>query len=360
MQRRFWGTAMACAIGAAIALPAAASAASKTVYAGGPGAFGHKLQVKYGAGVNGFLLKKVTINAGDTIDWNGAALGSGFHTVDIPAKGGSDLPLILPNGTTVTGVNDANGTPFWFNGQPNVAFNPAVAAGPSGGNTYDGTARIESGLPFSNPTPDFKVKFTKPGTFKYFCDVHYGMVGEVVVKPAGKAIPSAKRDANTLKAQEKRYLSEAKGLQHTNPGAKQVSLGASRGDGLEVFKMFPATLKVKTGAVVTFLMSKKTHETHTATFGDTSPGGFVTGLGNTAFTGNPINPIGAYPSDVPMPISVSLTSHGYTDGFANTGALDRDAKTPQPVSAMVKFTQAGTYHYICLIHSFMHGTIVVH
>src|SRR6266566_5007284 len=104
MQRRFWGTTLACAVGAAIALPAAASARTKTVYAGGPVAFGTKLQQKYGGGVNGFLLQKVTINSGDTVDWNGTALGGGFHTVDIPAKGGSDLPLILPNGTTVSGV----------------------------------------------------------------------------------------------------------------------------------------------------------------------------------------------------------------------------------------------------------------
>ncbi|MEA2146847.1 MAG: hypothetical protein QOG59_2434, partial [Solirubrobacteraceae bacterium] len=35
------------------------------------------------------------------------------------------------------------------------------------------------------------------------------------------------------------------------------------------------------------------------------------------------------------------------------------AATPNPVSAQIKFTQAGTYHYICLIHPFMQGTVVV-
>jgi plastocyanin len=359
VQRKLGGLALCCAVGAAIVLPAVASARTKTVYAGGPTAFATKLQNKYGAGANAFLLQKVTINAGDTVVWNGARLADGFHDVDFPASGGSDQPLLLPTGTTVSGVNDNNGNPFWFNGQPNVGFNPQVAA-PSGGNTYDGTTRVVSGLPLGPPA-DFKVKFTRPGTYKYFCDVHYGMSGEVVVRPAGKPVPSAKRDANALKAQEKRFAAEAKGLQHTHPGKDTVSLGASRGDGLEVFKMFPATLKVKKDTVVTFMMSKQTRETHTATFGDTSPNGFVTTLAKTAFTSNPIDPIGAYPSDVPMPIAVTSTSHGYTDGFSNSGALDRDADTPPvPPSAQLKFTQAGTFNYICLIHPFMHGTVIVH
>ena len=71
------------------------------------------------------------------------------------------------------------------------------------------------------------------------------MSGVVVVHLSGKPVPSTKRDANALKAQEKRFAAEAKGLQHTHPGKDTVSLGASRGDGLEVFKMFPATLNVK-------------------------------------------------------------------------------------------------------------------
>ena len=51
------------------------------------------------------------------------------------------------------------------------------------------------------------------------------------------------------------------------------------------------------------------------------------------------------------------TSHG--NGFANVGALDRDSGTPLPPSGTIKFTQPGTYQFICLIHPFMHGTVVV-
>ena len=51
------------------------------------------------------------------------------------------------------------------------------------------------------------------------------------------------------------------------------------------------------------------------------------------------------------------TSHG--NGFANTGALDRDPTTRLPATERIDFTTPGTYHFQCLIHPFMHGTIVV-
>jgi plastocyanin len=138
-----------------------------------------------------------------------------------------------------------------------------------------------------------------------------------------------------------------------------VSLGASGPGGVEVFKMFPATLHVSNGATVTFSMSADTREVHTATFGDTSaPNGYVYKLGQTAFAGPGIDPIGVYPSDVPMPIKLSPASHG--NGFANTGALDHDSGTPQiPSSATITFTAPGTYNYICLVHPFMHGEVIV-
>ena len=49
------------------------------------------------------------------------------------------------------------------------------------------------------------MKFTKAGIYKYFCNVHPGMVGFVVVKPKGQKIPTAKQDAATLNAAETAY-----------------------------------------------------------------------------------------------------------------------------------------------------------
>jgi plastocyanin len=107
--------------------------------------------------------------------------------------------------------------------------------------------------------------------------------------------------------------------------------------------------------VVTFFMSKDTRETHTASFG---PEAYLTALAN-GFISNTgaIDPRDAYPSSPPGTVTLSPNSHG--NGFANVGALDRDPTTPLPVSGTIDFTTPGTYHYICLIHSFMHGTIIV-
>jgi plastocyanin len=338
---------------AALAVPATAGAATKTVYAGGPVGFQNKIGTKYGGGVDNFLVNRVTINVGDTVEWNGKALANGFHTVDFPAKGGGDLPLILPTGNKVTGVSDAAGKSFWFNGQvAALGFNPALFAGSKGG-TYNGSKRIDSGLPVGKPA-NFKLKFTKAGVYKYFCDVHPGMVGFVVVKPKGKPIPSAKDDKKTLAKAEAAYIAGAKKLDKTSPTGPNVSVGASGANGLEVFAMFPGKLTVANGTTVTFSMAPGTREVHTATFGPTK---YVTDLAN-AFASSQVFPGNAvYPSDPPGTITLDSTSHG--NGFANTGAMDRDSSTPLPASGTIKFTAPGTYNFICLVHPFMHGTVVV-
>jgi plastocyanin len=52
------------------------------------------------------------------------------------------------------------------------------------------------------------------------------------------------------------------------------------------------------------------------------------------------------------------TAHG--NGFVNTGVLDNDPSTTKIFpSSKIDFTKPGVYHYQCLIHPFMHGTIVV-
>lgn len=334
-----------------MALPAVASASTKTVYPGGPVKFQGAIQ-KLSGGVDSFMINRVTINVGDTVVWNGKARGGGFHTVDFPKKGGPDVPLILKTGKTVTGVNDAAGLPFWFNGKvPELGFNPALLPSSNGG-TYNGSKRIDSGLPLK-PT-DFKLKFTKPGVFKYFCDVHPGMVGFVVVKPKGQTIPTAKDDAKTLAKEQAAYVAGAKQLNKTTITGPNVSLGKAGANGLELFAMLPSKLTVANGTTVTFSMSKGTREVHTAAFG---PSAYVNTLAQ-AFGSNVVFPgDSVYSSDPPGTVAESLTSHG--NGFANTGVLDQDSTTPQPSSATIKFTQPGTYNFICLVHPFMHGTVVV-
>ena len=120
--------------------------------------------------------------------------------------------------------------------------------------------------------------------------------------------------------------------------------------------MFPGKLTVKTGTTVTFSMSKDTREVHTATFGPVS---YLKRPGATRSQRSGTVPGNAASTRVTRPgrSQLNATSHG--NGFANIGALDRDSDNAAHGVRQIKFTQAGTYHFICLIHPFMHGTVVV-
>lgn len=353
MERRI-GLSIAAAVCAAVLiLPAAAVAKTRTVYAGPPPATNKiaaklvpKSFSKLNPDINAFFNQRTTINVGDSVSFH----INGFHTVDLPGHANSDLPFIIP-GATASGVNDAAGNPFWFNGKvPTLGINPQLFAR-SAGHTYNGSTRIDSGIASSKP---LNVKFTKPGTYKFFCDVHPGMVGYVVVKPKGKPVPTAKQAAAVQTAEVTSDIKAARKLLKVKQPADTVSLGESTRSGVELYAMFPASLTVNPGTTVTFTMSRFSRETHTAAFG---PIPYLTPLAKS-FQGGQFAPAGTYPSDPTQPLTLTPSSHG--NGFVNTGVLDRDPATKQiGPSSRIDFTTPGTYHFVCLIHPFMQGTIVV-
>jgi plastocyanin len=348
--------------GALLTLPATASAVTRVVYAGAPPrAKTRALVVKLlgkkalaikadNAAFLAFQSKTVTINQGGSVEWLGLQQ---FHTVDFPAKGGADLPLFV-HSKTVAGVNDFAGNPFWFDGtEPSAEFNSRLN-GPIGGKTYNGSSRVDSGA--SGPKA-FTLTFTKPGVYKYYCDVHPGMIGYVIVKAKGTPIPSARQAAAALTKQlTNEILSAPKLLQSsTHVPANTVDLGVGA-DGLALYHFFPATLNVKAGTVVTFRVPPgEQTEGHTASFGPTA---YLTALSKSS--SDAATQETAYPSSNPAdgPIQLSPSSHG--NGFASTGTLNQDPSGFFPTSEKIQFTTPGTYHFYCLIHPFMSGTIVVH
>jgi plastocyanin len=101
-------------------------------------------------------------------------------------------------------------------------------------------------------------------------------------------------------------------------------------------------------------MSAHSRETHTATFGPTA---YLSPIASS-LQARIFSPLGTYPSDPSRPLTLTPTSHG--NGFLNTGLLDNDPATKQiRSSSKIDFTTPGTYHFVCLIHPFMRGTIVV-
>jgi plastocyanin len=349
------------AAGAALmlTLPGTAQAATKTVYMGVPVAFQKTFQGKYGADVNAFFPQAVAIHAGDSVKF----VPSGFHNVDIPRKGGKGMPLLNAY-APVSGAVDPAGAPFWFNGAvPNVGISPAVAVGSLGKKVaYTGAKQVNSGLPLSPKPKPMTVKFSKAGTYTYYCDVHAGMKGTVRVLAGSKTIPSAAADKKTLSKQLSSDLTIAKGLTSANLPANTVTIGNAGPHGVEVFKFLPETLTVPTGTTVKFMMSPKTYEIHTATTGPGNPETDATSfLGTLAksFEAPQIAPAAVYPSDPPTagPAKLTPTLHG--NGFWNSGVLDVLSATPQlPASSSVTFAAPGTYKLYCLVHPFMVGTVI--
>jgi plastocyanin len=333
-------------------LAANAAARSQVVYAGGQPAFQAKMGKQFAVGeALQFFPSTVTVHVGDTVVWQGMSIG--FHTIDLPARHSGALPLIAPIGGPVSGILDAAGNPFWFNNGklPQLGFNPALLA-PSGGHVYTGAARVDSGLPFGPPR-SFKVRFTRVGRYAYFCDVHPGMHGLVTVLPQHKPIPSAARNAAAVAKQQAADVVIAKHLSKTKIHGNRVSLGVASKH-VEILRMFQGVVQVPVGTTVTFAMPTTSSETHTASFG---PAAYLNTLAQ-GFDTPSIDARSVYPSSPPPgPIAVNQTSHG--NGFANTGALQAAKGSPLPALGKITFTQPGTYNFQCLIHPFMHGSIVV-
>ena len=344
---------------AALTVPAAAQAATRAVTMGPPKAAVAVLNKTYGADVNDFFPHKTTIHVGDSIRF----VPVGFHTVDIPKKGGEPLPFATP-GAPVSGAVDALGVPFWFNGQPSLGFNPALAPpnlkfGRS--LSYGGNTRVTSGLPVVQRPKPMTVFFRKTGTYDYYCNIHPGMEGTVKVVGTKATIPTRQQHLAAVRKQITRDTNTAKTLATATPPAGTVYVGNSGSGGVEYFGMVPATTTVPTGTTLKFMMSPKSFEDHTASFGPGDPENDPASyLGQIAagFNAPQFDPRAVYPSEAPGTIG-TLTPALHGNGFWNTGVMDAASATPLPDSGTVTFGAPGTYTFYCLIHTFMKGTVVV-
>lgn len=337
-----------------LALPAAASAATKTVVAGPPGK--PPANTPKDADANAFFPSTLKVRAGDKVKFQIA----GFHTINFPKKGDPAPALVIPNGQLTAGVKDAAGQDFWFNGQPAFSFNPVVAVGTKSGLPYTGAKGVQSGLPPETGKPKpWVVKFPKAGSFSFFCPIHPGMKGKVTVVAKGKkGVPSPKSDAARAKAQFKKAIATARKLDRQAPPAGDTVIAGpdDAKSGVVLFRFTPAEKTVKVGQPVTLTMTPGTTETHTFTFAKDLATLEPVAMSFVNPATGAVGPQVLYPSDAPLP-PYDGTQHG--DGFLNTGAMDGDAKSPLPLKSTVTFSAPGTYDYLCLIHPDMRGKITV-
>jgi plastocyanin len=349
--------ALAGAAAVSIALPAAADARTKSVNMGVPPKSGKALQEAF-TDVNDFFPHAVTINVGDRIRF----LPVGFHSFDLPPKGGGPLPLVAGTGETVAGSNDAAGAPFWFNGQDQLGFSGALLKFAFGKRlSYDGSKRRLSGLPVVEKPKPVTVTFKKAGRWTYYCNIHAGMKGIVNVRAKGRKVPSARADRRAIANQVARSLRTAKALAKKKAPAGVVEVGVAGSHGEEYLAMVPSAVTVPTGSTLNFRMSSGSYEVHTATAGPGDPERQQSSyLGQLAasFQSPVFDPRATYQSEPPATMA-ALTPALHGNGFWNSGLLDTSSDSPLPSSNAVTFGAPGKYDFYCLIHPFMKTTVTV-
>lgn len=350
------------ATGASLLLATGADAATKTVYAGP--------QIKRPKGLersepNAFYPREIEVHAGDKIMFEYL----GFHNISY-APPGTKHPILLTADTTIAGLNDGAGAAFWFNGRPRYIFTPTVAF--AAGNTIgangkpmalaDGKQFISSGLPLSEPRPKgWTVTYPKTGTFRMQCDVHPGTAMTVHVRAKSAKIPSKAEDKRRADAELRAdYKLAAKQKAYKGPAGNVVRVGNDDPAGMSQISFFPKVKRIKVGDTVRFEMTKKTGEEHTVTFGPTDYVTPIEKIGPEAqATGLPkvvLDPRLFHPSDPGLPV-YDGANHG--NGFLSSGIIDGGDGGLVPRAWSVRFTKAGSFDYLCLLHPYMKGTVVV-
>jgi plastocyanin len=294
-------------------LAAAAALATSVAIAGPAGASDsgtHSWTVQVGSeswdqAIQGmaFLPSDITVNAGDTINWEANA--AEIHTVSFLAQGQALKPF--------------------------DPFDPKQL-GLVGTDSYDGTSYYNSGLMSNVEVPGFTVvesyslTFPKEGDFTYYCLVHgMAMKGTVHVQAEGSDYPYSQRDYDRSSYDQERSILRD-GYRLEDSLAEQANdhlVLAGTDDGIAmVMRFVQETVTVHVGDKVVF-HNPGMDAPHTVTFGTEPANVFAPSGDPTQFSG----------------------------GDLSSGIMPANAG---PASTFeVTFTKAGTFKYICALHDYM-------
>jgi plastocyanin len=358
-MRRPAFAALLAALGACALAAPGAVAATRTVDVGGHGFKGAPRNLQALA----FVRDLTTVHVGDTVRFR--ILGGLIHTVTFVPDGQAAPALARPDPAhPVSGVSDAAGAPFWFDGQPQTVIDPRVSARVGAG-SVTGRRYLNSGIPASEAKGEtYSLRFPKAGRFDFLCLVHPGMQGIVKVVRRSARVPTAAQDAAAKRREIARIVRQASAAAKRPVPAGTVDVGRT-GSRFTINAMLPSTTTVTAGQSVTFTMAGQSAlEIHTVTLGPEA----VTSAVQKALdapvpgTGTPptigFDPLASFPSD-PPPALPAYTGANHGNGYLNSGFLDANPRSPPPVSTTVTFATAGTYHFECTVHANMHGTVVV-
>jgi len=319
------GATLALAIGGgALAAPARATTTWNAMV-GGESA-DHALQAQ------AFLPTQITINQDDTLTWT---TGADFvHTVTFLSEG-TPPPVVAPEG--------------------NLVVQPAATAFPAGGPSYDGNGFVNSGL-LEGKGKTFSLTFTKAGTYGYFCLLHPGMNGQVVVQAPDSAYPmtQAQIDAQANaelydklgRANQDLLNSKLTSKPNANGTTSYTVVNGAGGNQASVLRFVPVDLNVKAGDSVTWV-GNDPHEVHTVTF--YNPAGKVPDF------------IVPQPQPSGPPKLVIPHAAPENDTVVDSPDLYNSGLLPPSQSYTFSFPKPGTYTYVCVVHApqGMFGKIIV-
>lgn len=273
------------------------------------------------------------VQAGTQIMKN-AVIASKFYPETITINEGDSITFKV--------VGDAHTVTFLSGNSAPSPFTPE-GANPSGGNTYNGTGIVNSGILFPGQT--FTLTFTKAGTYDYQCLIHPDMKGKVIVQAASSQYPNNNQLTKaTNKLTQINDLNTGLSLlsSHATPNPTQNSDGSTNyfidtgtGDGTNsIMRFLPDFLTLQEGDTITF-KNPDPMMPHTVTF--PGPDGQV--------------------YDLPDPRAFQAFGTSTFDGsqLTSSGILMHNQ------TFTLKFTKAGSYNFECVFHDDlgMHGKILV-
>jgi len=291
-----------------------------------------------------FFPGEITINAGDTIFFDFGQM-PGFHTVTFPAVGEEPPAFQMP---------DPAATPAAAGEPPTLVYNPE-AAFPVGGETYDGTALVNSGVVFFREGAPFSVTFPEPGEYEYLCIPHAAVMrARVIVQEAGSELPMEQADYDALAEEQlatildagRAAVEEYAGAGAT-PGADgatvhEVAVGVNGADGqAQVLRFLPEELEVKAGDTVRWV-HRSAHEPHTVTFlgGEEAPEDVI-------FEPQPAGPPRLLQNNMTLFPQGGDVYNG--EGFTNSGFMGDPL--PGGTEYQLTFDTPGEYGYYCILHA---------
>ncbi|MEA2446742.1 MAG: hypothetical protein QOK47_379 [Actinomycetota bacterium] len=339
-----------------------------------------------------FLPDRLTVHKGDTLTFTG-----GFHTATALPANADAQDWVDKNATNL-------GSPYTFLA-PNVddpdnpaklnnlaALPPSDCGVPEAPCDYTGDAVVNSGaLPFGPGAFTMTVNADPGDVFWVVCLIHTHMRMKVTVV-ADAAAASQQSSLDSAAAQtlaEDTELAQAvdaklnKPSSHTVDGHKvQDAFAGYDTHNVTLYRMYPHKLKVARNSTVRWHFSELVYEIHSVTFPESEALAVANDFGNTPSCdpdgagSAPNNPpeMAAPPfCNDPTQLEFLVTGRGIFpqgDGvlksatdFENSGVRGVDLAAPTQGHAPydLKFAKSSTkpYKYICLVHPFMRGSVLV-